>query len=172
MEGEGCGFSAEGSLGSNGRLPTVPQGLGGSFSMERCCSNVYVQGLSERGVECLEDVLVLLRTGARNRAVRTTEYNFHSSRSHAILQLIVETESVVADTEGRSARDGEEVQGAGRGQGGSVKDGDYGSRWHFSEDEGGGRKRRKHRTCEDHQRYIESLEYLLTGLRGRKSMQS
>ena len=39
-----------------------------------------------------EDVLLLLYQGGRKRQVRATEYNEHSSRSHAILQLSIELE--------------------------------------------------------------------------------
>ncbi len=41
-------------------------------------------------VASLEAVLALLHKGAKHRAVRHTEMNMHSSRSHAILQLVVE----------------------------------------------------------------------------------
>jgi len=54
--------------------------------------NLYVQGLSEYRVSTADDVLALLFQGGRNRAVRATEYNQQSSRSHAILQLSVEIE--------------------------------------------------------------------------------
>lgn len=45
-------------------------------------------------VSSAEDVLSLLAQGGRNRAVRGTEYNEASSRSHALLQLSVEVETV------------------------------------------------------------------------------
>ncbi|GBG31554.1 Kinesin-like protein [Hondaea fermentalgiana] len=53
---------------------------------------IYVQGLSEIRVSGLNDVLEVLQRGARSRAIRATSYNQASSRSHAILQLRVETE--------------------------------------------------------------------------------
>lgn len=53
---------------------------------------VYVQNLSEYRVSSAEDVLFLLQTGGRNRAVRGTEYNEQSSRSHALLQINVQVE--------------------------------------------------------------------------------
>jgi hypothetical protein len=40
-----------------------------------------------------EDVLVLLQIGGSNRAIRGTEANEASSRSHALLQLNVEVET-------------------------------------------------------------------------------
>ena len=40
-----------------------------------------------------EDVLVLLQIGGSNRAVRGTDANEASSRSHALLQLAVEVET-------------------------------------------------------------------------------
>jgi len=57
-------------------------------------NSTYVQGLSEIRVSSLEDVFEVLRRGAANRAVRATEYNEASSRSHAILQLRIETEEL------------------------------------------------------------------------------
>ena len=48
---------------------------------------LYVAGLSQYRVASVEDVLQLLRHGAKARAVRATEYNEASSRSHAILQV-------------------------------------------------------------------------------------
>ena len=47
---------------------------------------VFVQGLSQFRVTSFEDVLRVLQTGGLNRAVRATEYNEQSSRSHAVLQ--------------------------------------------------------------------------------------
>ena len=54
---------------------------------------VYVEGLSEEPVCTAADVMQLLRRGSFNRAVRSTEYNAQSSRSHAILQLSVRVSS-------------------------------------------------------------------------------
>lgn len=48
---------------------------------------VHVQGLSAITVHNPKEVFVLLRRGLLNRAVRETEMNSQSSRSHAILQL-------------------------------------------------------------------------------------
>eukprot|EP00948_MAST-09A_sp_MAST-9A-sp1_P002356 g2356.t1 len=53
-------------------------------------STIYVSGLSQIRVSSTKDVLRLLARGGRNRAVRATEYNESSSRSHAVLQLSVE----------------------------------------------------------------------------------
>lgn len=53
---------------------------------------VHVEGLSEFLVSGLEDVMGLLHQGSCNRAVRRTEYNDTSSRSHAILQMSVAVE--------------------------------------------------------------------------------
>jgi len=37
-----------------------------------------------------DDVLKLVRDGLRNRAVRSTDLNTESSRSHSILQMVVQ----------------------------------------------------------------------------------
>ena len=44
-------------------------------------------------------VLALVARGTKNRATRATAANEHSSRSHAVLQLVLEVESVEASTE-------------------------------------------------------------------------
>ncbi len=51
---------------------------------------VYVAGLSEYRVSTAEDVLHLVAAGTCNRAMRSTDFNATSSRSHAVLQLSLE----------------------------------------------------------------------------------
>ena len=53
-------------------------------------NGVCVENLAEYGVESIEDCIYLLRQGDRNRVVRQTKFNHHSSRSHTIFQLLVE----------------------------------------------------------------------------------
>ena len=53
---------------------------------------IYVEKLAEYVVQTAEDCLGLLSTGERNRAVRETRYNAHSSRSHTIFQLLLESD--------------------------------------------------------------------------------
>ena len=60
-------------------------------------AEVFVSGLSEYRVTSVEDVMALLEAGAKERALRATEMNDTSSRSHAILQLSVESESSTED---------------------------------------------------------------------------
>lgn len=50
---------------------------------------VVVAGLTEQKVECAESVLALLQHGNRNRKTEATMANQVSSRSHAVLQLVV-----------------------------------------------------------------------------------
>jgi hypothetical protein len=66
-------------------------------------SGVYVPGLSQFRVSSVGEVLGLLSRGAHNRAIRSTEYNLHSSRSHALLQLFVEVEAVVVEKNSSNA---------------------------------------------------------------------
>eukprot|EP01033_Poteriospumella_lacustris_P006432 gene6432-4629_t len=56
---------------------------------------VYVSGLSEFRVETSDDILHILAVGTTNRMTRSTDFNFTSSRSHAILQLTFEIETQV-----------------------------------------------------------------------------
>ncbi|XP_038070425.1 kinesin-like protein KIFC3 isoform X2 [Patiria miniata] len=48
-------------------------------------SGLYVPGLCEVEVDCVDDVNEVFRRGKRNRATATTDMNEHSSRSHALL---------------------------------------------------------------------------------------
>lgn len=50
---------------------------------------VQVVGLSEREVKCVEDVLKLIETGNSCRTSGQTSANAHSSRSHAVFQIIL-----------------------------------------------------------------------------------
>jgi hypothetical protein len=50
---------------------------------------VVVAGLTEQKVECAESVLALLQHGNRNRKTEATMANQVSSRSHAVLQLVI-----------------------------------------------------------------------------------
>nr|CAB3259104.1 kinesin-like protein KIF2A [Phallusia mammillata] len=50
---------------------------------------VQVVGLQERRVTCIEDVLQLISEGTRCRTSGVTSANQHSSRSHAVFQLIL-----------------------------------------------------------------------------------
>lgn len=63
-------------------------------------NTVFVQGLSEYHVASAQDVAELVERGLRSRATRPTEMNSRSSRSHAILQLSVQTESHYQDDAG------------------------------------------------------------------------
>ncbi|CAN0013117.1 unnamed protein product, partial [Ascophyllum nodosum] len=54
---------------------------------------VFVSGLSSFRVSGAEDVLRYVNLGASNRNVRATQHNEVSSRSHAVMQLVVDSES-------------------------------------------------------------------------------
>jgi hypothetical protein len=54
--------------------------------------SVYVRGVANFPVYSQEECMSLLRKGLRNRAVRATDFNSESSRSHTILQLLVSVE--------------------------------------------------------------------------------
>ncbi|CAI5961695.1 unnamed protein product, partial [Closterium sp. NIES-64] len=53
-------------------------------------NGVYISGVEEVEVTCVEDCLKLLAVGERNRTVAFTKMNAHSSRSHAIAIITVE----------------------------------------------------------------------------------
>jgi hypothetical protein len=87
---------------------------------ERPREGIFINGLSHVQVSSAQDILSLLHSGGARRAVRGTEYNEASSRSHAILQLSIETQRDVQDPV---------TSGGGAGSGGGGGDGD---------DDGGG----------------------------------
>ena len=55
------------------------------------------------------DVFALVDAGGRNRAVRATDFNAHSSRSHAVLQLWVEQRTMAADVSQQHAQAQQEL---------------------------------------------------------------
>ncbi|XP_037077512.1 kinesin-like protein KIF2A [Pollicipes pollicipes] len=60
---------------------------------------VQVVGLTERPVESMEDVLKLIQHGNNIRTSGTTSANNHSSRSHAVFQIILRTAAAGAPPE-------------------------------------------------------------------------
>ena len=54
------------------------------------CKEVYVRGLSEVPTHSVDHAFALVRRALRSRSVRQTEMNERSSRSHAVLQLVIE----------------------------------------------------------------------------------
>lgn len=59
---------------------------------ERADIGVFVENLAEFVVESAENCFNLLIRGDKNRVVRQTKLNYHSSRSHTIFQLSVESD--------------------------------------------------------------------------------
>ncbi len=55
---------------------------------------IYVQSLTEALCGGVGDVLTLIAQGVKNRAVRATDFNEHSSRSHSIFQMVVESRPI------------------------------------------------------------------------------
>eukprot|EP01032_Pedospumella_encystans_P022249 gene22249-25212_t len=53
---------------------------------------VHVRGMSVYRIYSREEAIQLLKQGMRNRAIRATDFNSESSRSHTILQLFVTVE--------------------------------------------------------------------------------
>ena len=53
-------------------------------------SNISIPGLTEYHVHCYKQCLALIEIGLKNRAIRETAMNNASSRSHSILQVILE----------------------------------------------------------------------------------
>ena len=58
---------------------------------------IYVMNLTEEPVECPEDVLKLMARASERRAVGETKMNKHSSRSHCVFTLRVESKRVLPD---------------------------------------------------------------------------
>ncbi|CDW78383.1 kinesin motor domain containing protein [Stylonychia lemnae] len=54
-------------------------------------SGIFVEGQSEYVVRNAQECFILLRRGEKNRFTRQTKGNIHSSRSHTIFQLLIES---------------------------------------------------------------------------------
>ncbi|KAI7851700.1 kinesin motor domain-containing protein, partial [Circinella umbellata] len=54
---------------------------------------VYVKNLHEEIVTSAQQVLDVIKKGEDNRHISATDYNTHSSRSHTILQIVIESRS-------------------------------------------------------------------------------
>jgi centromeric protein E len=69
--------------------------------------DVYVDGLTEEVVVTADEVLQLMRTGEQNRHIGTTNMNAHSSRSHTIFRVVIESR---AGAQGKAEADGSAVR--------------------------------------------------------------
>jgi hypothetical protein len=58
----------------------------------------------EEVVTCAQDVLGVIQRGEGNRHISTTDYNLHSSRSHTIFQMIIESRQRSNDSTTLSTR--------------------------------------------------------------------
>lgn len=59
--------------------------------------DIYVQGLSEYHVKNVVDTLQLLKISEENRALRETQMNQFSSRSHSLFQICIEQKLLSTD---------------------------------------------------------------------------
>lgn len=59
----------------------------------------YVNGLSEHGINNIEEVLEWIKKGESNRKYAATAMNHHSSRSHTIFRIYVTSIQVLSDTD-------------------------------------------------------------------------
>lgn len=75
------------------KIREVPKLKNKFTNKDNMTPEVFVSGLSEFRVQTSEDILRILAVGTSNRMTRSTDFNFTSSRSHAILQLTFEIES-------------------------------------------------------------------------------
>ena len=66
-------------------------------------SNINVQGLNEYQVHSYKQCLAIIELGLKNRAIRETNMNHASSRSHSVLQVMIEQERIDKNTGGSSA---------------------------------------------------------------------
>ncbi|RYY83425.1 hypothetical protein EON63_11220 [archaeon] len=76
------------------RIREVPKPRSKLSSSKELPKEVYVSGLSEFRVQTSDDILRIVTVGTQNRITRSTDFNATSSRSHALLQLTFEIESV------------------------------------------------------------------------------
>jgi len=64
--------------------------------LEDAKQQVQIVGLKEEEIRCVEDVFRLIQHGNNVRTSGVTSANMHSSRSHAIFQIILRKRSVSA----------------------------------------------------------------------------
>ncbi|KAI8097366.1 kinesin motor domain-containing protein [Halteromyces radiatus] len=65
---------------------------------------IYVAPVTEEVVTCAQDVLNVIHRGEGNRHISTTDYNLHSSRSHTIFQMVIESRQRSNDSTTLSTR--------------------------------------------------------------------
>ena len=62
-------------------------------------TGIFVDGLTQINVKSKDQLHQLLKIGAKRRSVNYTAMNKNSSRSHAVLQVLVEQRWVESDLE-------------------------------------------------------------------------
>jgi hypothetical protein len=67
-------------------------GVAGNAGTAVGSGSVHVRGMSVYRIYSKDEAITLLKQGMRNRAIRATDFNSESSRSHTILQLFVTVE--------------------------------------------------------------------------------
>eukprot|EP00743_Colponemidia_sp_Colp-15_P010401 GILK01011452.1.p1 GENE.GILK01011452.1~~GILK01011452.1.p1 ORF type:complete len:1212 (+),score=242.12 GILK01011452.1:39-3638(+) len=83
-------------------------------------TGVFVSGATQQIVSSQVEVLQLIREAARSRATSSTAMNKTSSRSHVILQLLVEQRSLVSEGEQAQANKENSLVGVGGKQRGDA----------------------------------------------------
>ncbi|KAI8980520.1 kinesin motor domain-containing protein [Pilobolus umbonatus] len=71
---------------------------------------IYVTPLTEEVVTNSSDVITLIERGEANRHISSTDYNLHSSRSHTIFQMVIESRERTSMSYGINNRSKEAIK--------------------------------------------------------------
>ena len=63
---------------------------------------LYIEGLTEVAVDCMNDVKSVIQKGKAHRAVGATNMNEHSSRSHSLLCINVQCKNELSGEQTKS----------------------------------------------------------------------
>ncbi|GFR41254.1 hypothetical protein Agub_g1929, partial [Astrephomene gubernaculifera] len=114
----------------------VGAGSGSSITLRDAGDGtIVVIGATEQSADCEEDLLELLERGMAARATSNTFANEQSSRSHAILTIVIEQHVLLGGPDGGSSSGCNSGGGAGNGNGGGSRGG---ARPHEEPGSGGG----------------------------------
>ena len=84
-------------------------------------TGIFVHGLTQIHVKTMQQLIMYVQTGLKRRNVNMTGMNKNSSRSHAVLQILVEQRWVVQEpTSAQKEVGGNTTTAASQGAGGAL----------------------------------------------------
>ena len=74
--------------------------------MDDNTGQVTIEGLEEKIIQCPDEVFQCIEVGKKYRHVGKTDMNEHSSRSHTIFRIIIESSGIVKSTSPEKSPEG------------------------------------------------------------------